>query len=702
MKQVTIGRDGVSVDEVPTPGVVPGAVLVRVAASCISVGTEMSGVRASNLPLWKRAMARPDQVRRVVEMVRTEGLARTRAAVDSRLAAHHPTGYSLAGTVIEVGDGVDDLAPGDRVACAGSQAAHHAEVVCVPRNLVAPVPDDVPFADAATVTLGAIALQGVRRAEPTLGETVAVVGLGLIGQLTVQLLKANGCRTVGIDPDARRVTLAKSHGLDEAAETDDETQVARLTHGIGADAVIVTAASPSPDLLNGAFRMTRRKGRVVLVGDVPIAIDRAEIYANELDFRISTSYGPGRYDRTYEEAGLDYPVGHVRWTENRNMQAYLDLMADGHVRVDGLIEARFGIDDAAQAYAALDADDRPLAALLDYPDQAPITRQVSNPAARPGRPGAVRLSVIGPGSFFTGTLLPNLQALSDRFAWRGIAARRGHAAADVVRQTGAAFATTDPEDVLSDPDTDAVLIATRHDSHARLVLAALEAGKHVFVEKPLSLTRDELAAIEAFYRDAESAPLLLTGYNRRFSRAAQALAAAVSTRSNPMMIDYRVNAGHLPPEHWVHGPEGGGRNRGEACHFYDLMTFLTDAEVAAVEAQALRPATGHYLASDNFVATLRFADGSLGSLTYTALGTPAHPKERIEVYCDGAVLEIEDFRTFRTTGSTTGPSSRAPAKGHREELVAFADGVQSGDWPIPLWQQLQAARIALDVEEKIG
>lgn len=705
MKQVLIGRDGITVQEVAAPTLEPGHVLVRVSRSCISVGTEMSGVRASNLPLWKRAMQRPDQVRRIVEMVCTQGVDRTLAAVRGKIDALHPVGYSAVGQVVAVGEGVEGVAIGDRVACAGSQSAFHAGIVRVPRNLIALVPEGVDDDAAATVTLGAIALQGLRRAAPTLGETVVVVGLGLLGQLTVQLLKASGCRVIGADLDPARNRLALELGLDAALAPEDEqsaAQVARLTDGVGADAVIVTAASASQELLNTAFRMCRRKGRVVLVGDVPMTIDRGEVYAKELDFLISTSYGPGRYDRTFEERGLDYPVGYVRWTETRNMQAYLGLLAAGRVRVAPMIGATYNVTEAPCAYAALMGAERPLALLLAYPqDPAPEPRRAPNPRARPVRDGAVRLGVIGPGGFAQGTLLPIVQSLPDLYAVRAVVARSGHTAHSVARQTGAAYSGTEVAELLADPEIDAVMIATRHDSHGALALQALQAGKHVFVEKPLALTRVELDAIETFYAAANGhGPVLLTGFNRRFSRYVATMASAVADRAGPLIVNYRVNAGHIPPDDWVHGPEGGGRNRGEACHFYDVMTALIGARAVSVQAQAIRPAGGHYLATDNFVATIGFADGSVGTLTYTALGAAGYPKERFEIFCDGKVYAVDDYKAFQAAGARLrGPSSTRPDKGHREELQAFGRAVRDGgEWPIPLWQQVQATAIALDVE----
>ena len=561
MKQVLVRQGEVVVHEVAAPLVEPGTVLIRVAASCISVGTEMTGVQASGVPLWKRALAQPAHVKRVVDMVASQGIARTFDFVRGTVGAELPIGYSAAGTVLAVGEGVEDLSPGDRVAGAGAQCAFHAEVIRVPRNLCVPVPDAVGVDAAATVTLGAIALQGVRRLAPTLGETFVVVGLGLLGQLTVQMLKANGCRVIGLDLDPKRADLAVQLGLDLAVGAEDgpvSVQVQRLTGGIGADGVVVTASSASSEVLNQAFRMCRKKGRVVLVGDVPIAIDRGDIYAKELDFLISTSYGPGRYDRRFEEEGADYPVAFVRWTENRNMLAYLDLLAAGRVTVAPLVGARYGLDDAPAAYAALKSGDKPLMVLLDYPDApVPAAGRVVNPRAAAAVSGALRIALIGAGAFAKAVHLPNLKAMGDAVTLRAVISRTGHGALVLARQFGAAYSATDVEQAFSDPEVDAVVIATRHDSHGSLVLRALEAGKHVFVEKPLALTADELDAIEAFY--AAHPPG--SGADDRFQPA---LFALRQTDPRPFGQPFRPDRHDLPDERRSSAarpldPRGGGR-----------------------------------------------------------------------------------------------------------------------------------------------
>ena len=714
MKQVLVRQGQAVVEEVPAPLVEPGTVLVRVERSCISVGTEMSGLRGSGVPLWKRALAEPDKVRKALQMVATQGLAHTRSVVEGKLQAGSPTGYSAAGEVFEAGEGVDDLRPGDLVACAGSQYANHAEIVRVPRNLVVAIPPGLNFDAASTVTLGAIALQGVRRVQPTLGETFVVLGLGILGQLTVQLLRANGCRVIGTDLDRARIALSVKMGAAHGIHPDDGPdvdQVARLTDGTGADGVIVTAASPSDAIVSTAFRMCRKKGRVVLVGDVGLNLNRADFYKKELDFLISTSYGPGRYDEAYEERGIDYPVAYIRWTENRNMAGYLRLVAEGAVRVAPLVSGVYPVDRAPEAYETLKRQgDRPLTVLLSYPrgdDAAPPARSIPNPYAKSAGQGKVRIAVVGAGGFAKGTHLPNLQSLSDAYHIRTVVSRTGANAVAVAKQFGAAVASTDFREALSDPSVDAVLITTRHDLHDRMALEALKAGKHVFVEKPLSLTREGLDRLVAFYGEipeGSPAPVLLTGFNRRFSPHARALRDAIGGRSNPVILQYTMNAGYLPLDHWVHGKEGGGRNLGEACHVYDLFTFLTGSRFVSATVKAIRPATGHYGARDNFVATVAFEDGSIASLTYTALGSGDYPKERLEVFADGKVFVLDNYRKLSVYGAKIkGLESPSVEKGHREELVAFSLAVRDGgEGPIPFWQQVQATEIALLVEERLS
>lgn len=708
MKQVLIHKGAAIVAEVPAPGAERGEVLVRVQTSCVSIGTEVTGVRHSAIPLWKRALQQPDKVAAAVRMVANQGVRRTWSLIEERREAAHPTGYSAAGVVEAVGEDVHDVRPGDRVACAGAQCAHHAEFIRVPRNLCVPVPDELDWESASTVTLGAIALQGVRRAQPTLGERFIVIGLGVLGQLTVQLLRANGCRTIGIDLDPARLALARQLGMDVAVHPEqgnDVEDVARLTDGFGADGVIITAASPSDAVISGAFRMCRKKGRVVLVGDVGLNLNRGDFYAKEIDFLISSSYGPGRYDHRYEEQGLDYPLAYVRWTENRNMAEYLRLIADGRMNVAPLISARFPVGEATAAYASLSSSAavKPVMVLLTYPSQSqPQRTTVLQPTAK-AKSGTIRVAVVGAGGFARSAHLPNLQQQRDRFTLHAVVNRTSHTAAAVARQFGAKYATTDYHAVLADPEVDAVIIATRHHLHGSMALAALQAGKHVLVEKPLGLTGAELDALDAFMTGNSGAmPVLLTGYNRRFSPYARRLAELLAARSAPFMFNYRMNAGYMPSDHWVHGLEGGGRNLGEACHIYDLFTYLAAAEVSAVSAHCIEPATQYYRRTDNFVATLSFDDGSVATLTYTALGAREYPKEMGDLYFDGKIALLEDYKRLTVHGlSGRSLSTGLQAKGLQEEIAAFGAAIGSGEWPIPWWQQLQTSRVALQVERAL-
>jgi predicted dehydrogenase len=700
VKQVLIRGGGVAVEEVPAPAAGRGTVLVRVEWSCVSVGTESASVAMSALPLYRRALKQPEHARRALEIARNEGFVRTYRRIRGQLAAGLPTGYSAAGVVVDVGADVDAFAPGDRVACAGAGIANHAELIDVPVNLVVPVPDGVGLDAASTVTLGAIALQGVRRAAPTLGEAVGVIGLGILGQLTAQLLRANGCRALVADLDPARVARAVAHGAEDASG-DFAERCRALTEGFGADAVVVTAATASSDPMHQAAQACRRKGRIVIVGDVGLELRRSDLYEKELDVVMSTSYGPGRYDPVYELEGSDYPLGYVRWTENRNMGEYLRLLATGAVSLADLPKERFPVHDAPAAYEALKGDGRPLLVLLSYPERADATVRTTRLRTVAARPGVVRVGLVGAGGFAQGSIVPNLLRLRDRFQLRAVASRTGATAKAVADRVEAAYATTDVEGLLADADLDLVLIATRHDLHAAQALAALRAGKHVFVEKPLALTEDELDEIAAFY-DGRDGPLLMTGFNRRFSPPVARMRELLARRTTPLLADYRMNAGFIPLDHWTHGPEGGGRNIGEACHVYDLFDALVGAEVERVTAHAIR-ADGNRLApNDNFAATVRYADGSVCTLTYTALGHRDHPKERLDVYADRTVLSLDDYRSLAVAGAGGGWKSTTQQKGHVEELEALAVAIrEGGPWPIPLDEQLRAMRIAFAVEAEI-
>ncbi|PSM18307.1 bi-domain-containing oxidoreductase [Nitratireductor sp. StC3] len=707
MKQLLVRSGNVFLQEVPAPTVGPKNVLIQVKSSCISVGTEMAGIKMSGLPLYRRALKQPHHVKKALQLMKDQGFARVYKQIKGKLDAGLPTGYSAAGEVIEVGSEVTGIKVGDRVACAGAGIANHAEVVDVPVNLTVPVPDGLDYEAAATVTLGAIAMQGVRRTNPTLGETVVVIGLGILGQLTAQLLTASGCRVIGTDIDENRIEIARANGMDiglNPKDGDIVERIVKLTDGHGADAVIITAASPSSEILAQSFQACRRKARVVVVGDVGLNIARSDIYAKELDFFISTSYGPGRYDPVYEEEGADYPIAYVRWTENRNMEEFLRLLARGRISLANMLKEPFPIDRAEDAYAALrGTGQKPLLVMLTYPERAEATRpalQIAPPAPADGR---IKLALVGAGGFAQGMHLPNLQKLKDSYDLRTIVSRTGLSARSAAERFGAPNAATDFKTVLDDPDIDLVLIATRHDLHAGMTLDALRAGKHVFVEKPLAMNEAELAEIEAFYRDNPNGPVLMTGFNRRFSPAVVAAQKVLANRTSPMIVNYRMNAGYIPADHWVHGPQGGGRNIGEGCHIYDLFNALTGSTPVEVNAMSIVPESKYWLRNDNFNATVRYADGSVCTLTYTAMGSKSYAKERADIFVDGKVLTLDDYKQLTVVGGSGGWKGTTMQKGQQEELAALAETLRKGAaWPISLEDQIFATRISFEVEKQIA
>lgn len=706
MKQVLIRGGQVTVDDVPASLVEEGCVLVEVAYSLISVGTEMSTVESSGKSIFRQVVEQPEKVMRLVEHLGRFGVKKTVEKLHGRLTGSglgiaEPIGYSCSGVVIQVGRGIDDIRPGDMVACAGSGRANHAEIVSVPRNLVVKVPDGCNPRDAATVTLGAIAMQGVRRADPRLGEVVAVIGLGLIGQITVQLLKASGCRVLGIDPDARRVNLAEKLGMDVGllpSEVDVSTEVLNVTDGHGVDASVITAASQSDEIVQQAMQITRRKGKVVVVGAVGLGLKRSPFYEKEIDLLISCSYGPGRYDKRYEERGIDYPYAYVRWTENRNMAGYLRLVADGDVDVKTIIEREYPVQDAPRAYEELKTSpEKPLGVLLSYgphetarPEKM-TTRVVLNPDKPVGRKIKIKINIktkekinvalVGAGGFARDVHLPNLRELSDLYQLRAVVSRTGSTARNTGELFGAEYVTTDYDDVLSDPEVDVVLISTRHNLHAAQTIRAAEAGKAVFLEKPMALNRDELGRMVEVL--SKTGVPFMVGFNRRFSPAARRAKELLAGHHGPLMVLYRVNAGYIPLDHWVHTEEGGGRIRGEACHMFDLFQYMVEpAGVVEVVSGSVTPGVEHFSASDNVSVLVKYDDGSMATLFYTAMGDSGPGKERVEIYADRKVLLIDDFRELRVYGtSAQGWKSAVQDKGHVEELRAFARHVRGESGP---------------------
>lgn len=690
-----------TLSEVPAPQVRPQSLLIGTRASVLSAGTERMLLQFGKANLLGKARQQPDKVRQVLDKVRTDGLLTTLDAVRSKLESPIGLGYCNAGRVLEVGPAVEGFQVGERVVSNG----YHADVVCVGKNLCAKIPDGVPDEDAAFTVLGAIALQGVRLAQPTLGETFAVIGLGLVGLLTVQLLRANGCQVLGLDFDPQRRALAERWGATTADPgTQDPVAVAQaLTQGRGVDGVLIAAATPSNDPVKQAAHMCRTRGRIVLVGVVGLELDRADFYAKELSFQVSCSYGPGRYDPDYEDRGQDYPLGFVRWTEQRNFEAVLGLLAEGALEVEPLITHRFPFDDALQAYQTLDGDREALGIVLSYPgvDTVGRAQRVVEYSPTPTAPGACTVGVLGAGNFAQRVLLPAMAKTSAQL--HTVASSGGSSAAVTAKKLGFARAAADPAHVLEDPQVDTVFVLTRHDTHADYVVRGLEAGKHVFVEKPLALTLDQLDAVEAAYAQAPAGTKLMVGFNRRFAPLVQEARRLLAVEPAPKSLLYTVNAGAIPADHWLQrADEGGGRIVGEACHFVDLARFLVGAPLTAI--QATPAATQPGAPRDSATLVLSFADGSSATVLYWTNGHRAVPKERVEVFCGGKSLAIDNFRSLTVHGWTR--RLRLPGlkqdKGHQAEVRAFVEAVEGGGPPpIPIEELFEVSRFTLEAAEQL-
>ncbi len=671
------------VGEVPVPALQRGRVLVRTVASLISAGTERAAVELVSKGLVQEARQRPDLVKAVVAKVKNEGLLNTFASVRDKMAASQALGYSAAGIVAAVAEDVAEFQVGDRVACAGVGFASHAEVLSVPKNLCVHLPERVSFESGAYGTLGAIALQGVRLAEPTLGDSVVVIGLGLVGQLTVQLLKANGCRVFGLDLDQSRVALALELGADKAAISDDAAvkEIETWTRGYGADAVLITAATDSNQPVELAARVSRLKGRVIVVGMTGMDIPRQPFFSRELKLVISMSYGPGRYDPDYEERGHDYPLPYVRWTEKRNIESFLQLVGDKRINVERLTTHRFPIVEADRAYQLISGDVREpyLGVVLNYDPDAEVVRRVSLGAAPVVRKAekSIVLGVIGAGGYVPAMLLPHFK--SEGVEFRSIATASGVSAHDVGKRFGFAYAVSSADEVLDDVDVTLVVIGTRHDLHAELARKALERDKHVFVEKPLALDDEQLESVLAVA--ASSAGKLMVGFNRRFSPLAQRAKQFFAGRETPLSILYRVNAGRVPKEHWIQdAQEGGGRIVGEVCHFIDLMQFLIGAPPVSIFAEAVSAKSSKIVDADSVFITLRFADGSNGSVAYLSEGDKGLAKERVEIFGGGRTFVLDDFRrgTLYKDGREEQVTLKAQDKGQQAQVREVCASVLGG------------------------
>jgi len=719
MKQVLQdARTGeISVEEVPAPQSLPGCVLVRIAASVVSAGTERASAEFARKNLMQKAKSRPDLVREVIAKVQRDGIFSAIHAVRNRLDQPQSPGYSSAGTVLEIGEGINDLRPGERVACAGAGIAVHAEVACVPRLLVARIPtreirDEVTFDEAAFATLGAVALHGIRTAEAKLGETVAIIGMGLIGQLTIQLLKAAGCRVFGMDVAPDRSELARQMGADAVATSasDFRDLCAQSTGGTGVDSVLITAETSSSEPVNLAGAIARDRAIVVAVGTVGIDIERKTYYEKELDFRISRSYGPGRYDAAYEQKGRDYPIGYVRWTEARNMESFLRFVSERKINVLPLITHRFPVERAKNAYDLITGKTSEpfLGVVLHYAGaEAPVRRLelVTSPASSAATPaGTVSVGLLGAGVFAGSTLIPAMKD-SSATALVSVCAATGSHAQHAAKKFGFRSCTTEQAQVIDDPSINTVVIATRHHLHAGQVLAALRAGKNVFCEKPLCLSEDELRSIVRQYLTHSVRPALMVGFNRRFAPMTQKLKSFLRQISEPLALHYRINAGYLPPDHWVNDREqGGGRILGEVCHFADLLSNLAASRIVEVEARTLAD-VGRY-SGDNVLASFRFANGSEARISYLANGDRSFSKERIEVFGGGVSAVLEDFRHLEMVRDGRKETIRSrwhQDKGHHAEWAAFVEHVRgNAKAPIPFEEVVSTTLTTLRVNESVS
>jgi predicted dehydrogenase len=688
----------IAVDEVPAPACQPGGVLVRTVVSLISSGTERATVKLGSMSLLGKALERPDLVKTLLQHLQTAGVSSVMATVRAKLDRAMALGYSAAGEVVEVGEGAQEFQVGQRVACAGVGYASHAERIWVPRNLCVPIPEDVDFDSASFVALGSIALQAVRVAEVKIGEHVAVLGLGLVGLVTAQILQAAGCTVWGVDPDPERVALARELGVAFATSNSDGLSANDMPRACGADAVIITAATKSKQPIELAGQIARDRGVVVVVGDVRVDVPREHYYQKELQLRYSRSYGPGRYDPAYEERGIDYPQGYVRWTEKRNMQAFLELVAAGKIGLSRLVTHRFEIAQGQEAYELLTARQpaKYLAILIDYSQPAAASRRMelrpphSERRVASKSPGKMRIGWIGAGNFSRAKLLPALRQL-DNLEMVGLANGTGLSASRVGKSFGFQYCSTDAAEVLRDPNIDVVFIGTRHHLHGPLVMAALESGKHIFVEKPLCVNEEELESIARLY--ARSDRILSTGFNRRFSPFARQCKEFFGQGRGPLSFIYRINAGRMPPGNWAEDPEQGhGRVIGEVCHFVDLLAFLSDALPVEVQAWPM----GDGADESNIHIQVSLADGSKGEIFYLALGDASVSKERLEVFGRGRTAICEDFKTFsfHHANRTRSQSLFRQDKGHVNELRCFIDAI-AGKAAVPIpFESLWATTLA--------
>ncbi len=705
MKQVVqnLKNGQTIIEDVPVPLVRPGHLLIQSRSSVVSSGTERMLVDFGKANYLDKARQQPDKVRQVIDKVKTDGIMPTIESVRTKLDQPLPLGYCNAGEVVAIGDGVDGYAVGDRVISNG----YHAEYVCVPKHLCAKIPSGVQDEDAAFTVLASISLQGIRLANPSLGECIVVSGLGLIGLLTVQLLTAQGCKVIGIDYSEPRQEIANSFGAQvvNLSKGEDPVKAAyQLTNGRGVDGVIITASTKSSEPVHQAALMCRKRGRIVLVGVTGLELSRADFYEKELSFQVSCSYGPGRYDPNYEEKGHDYPIGYVRWTEQRNFEAVLDMMAAKKLQLQPLITHRYQIDQAVEAYGLLSSGEPSLGIVLDYSQDHPrdsvgsIVQLRSLQQSSKISNGDPVVGVIGAGNFTNQILLPAIRKTNAELAI--ISSQGGVHGVHVGKRYGFGQTTTDPRQILDNDRINTVFITTRHNSHAHYVKSALEAGKHVFVEKPLCITREQLDELRQMKIPGQQ--VLMVGFNRRFAPHVKKMKELLQSTSEPKTMIMTVNAGYIPQEHWTQDLEvGGGRIIGEACHFIDLLRYLAGSPITSVQAIAVGNRSGRTVDEDKVTMNIGFADGSIGTVHYFANGHRSFPKERLDVFVAGKVLSLDNFKVLRGYGWKNFRKMKlwSQDKGHHTGLRAFIESIRRGDGnpPIPEEEIFEVTEASFDI-----
>ncbi|UVT21020.1 MAG: bi-domain-containing oxidoreductase [Nitrospira sp.] len=717
MKQIlqNLSSGETSLADIPSPKVRENHLLIRTTHSLVSVGTERMLVEFGKANVFEKARQQPEKVRMVLDKVKTDGVLPTLEAVRNKLDQPLPMGYCNVGMVLEIGQGVTGFSVGDRVASNGK----HAEIVCVPKNLCARVPDSVSDDAASFTVIGAIGLQGIRLIQPSLGEAVVVTGLGLIGLMAVQLLRSHGCRVLGLDYDGSKIALAQKLGaetVDLSQNPDPVGAAMAFSRGRGVDAVIITASTKSNEPVHQAAHMCRKRGRIVLVGVTGLELSRADFYEKELTFQVSCSYGPGRYDSSYEDHGHDYPLGFVRWTEQRNFEAVLDMLADGRLQTDLLISHRIPFEQATTAYDIISSRVPSLGIVLQYPKPDVFahkrllsrTIRCSEESIEVGHPATSPvMGCIGAGNYATQVLLPAFKRAGIIF--KVVASSTGVTAAHAGRKFGFSEITSDSKNVIESSDINTVIIATRHDSHATLTAEALKAGKHVFVEKPLAITREELKAVADLYEECiekrDSPPLLMVGFNRRFAPQVRRVKELVVGITEPKTFVMTVNAGHISDEHWTQDRMiGGGRIIGEGCHFVDLLRFLAGSPIIAVQAMLMGKSSGAPAREDNVTVTLEFRDGSIGTIHYFGNGHKSFPKERLEVFCAGKVLQLDNFRKLRGYGWSGFRKMDlwSQDKGNTSCVDAFVSAIRRGECsPIPWHELVEVTQVTFDIMDSL-